>query len=53
VSKAVSKVLIAPTFSNLGSFEAKGDTLEKHGVKSVGLNKIYPGDPTFFSELGL
>jgi len=32
---AVSNVLTAPIFSNSRNFEMEGDTLEKHGIKSL------------------
>jgi len=38
---AVSNVLTAPIFSNSRNFEMKGDTPEKHGIKSLDPKEIY------------
>jgi len=38
---AVSKVLIAPIFSNSRNFETEGNTPEKHGIKSLDFQEIY------------
>jgi len=43
----VSKVLTAPFFSNPHNFETKRDTSEKHGIKLLHLQEIYPFDLSF------
>jgi len=41
-------VLTAPIFSNLRNFERERDTLEKHDMKSLDLQKIYQFDLGYF-----
>ena len=45
---SVSKVLIAPVFSNYRNFETEGDTSDLHRIKSLDLREISHFGHSFF-----